>query len=433
MKNTRKVLIIALLSTKALIASQPTVQVESNDVWVNVFIHGIIKPVVTIGDIIKIADQRLKKSRYKFVTKYIRKHNVLHRAQAMQEIGLRQIDMKPNPNNNGSRALVATYKHLKQAIGQDHAKELYYTFGWSGLLSYSSRQKAAYFLHHKLVRLMDQLKNKGLNPKLRIIAFSHGGNVALQLANIEPWNEKQIKLPVDQLITLGTPVHKENDVLVRHPMFKKIYHFYSNSDMAQKVDFLSTQYISSHRRYHPRRCFNLPTKLTQIQVSFSKTPRKRPMVPFDENGKIIYDPNHIEMWSFGWTPRGYDKRMPIFPIPTAGLVPYIIDKLEKTPKLGRNLSLDINPDKETATFTDRYWDTHKTKKTVTVPFLTKKDFDQVKLAAWTRRPDKHQLEDLQRTINQAVRFATRQRKLQKHCSKSLNCGLSNCVPKLYEF
>jgi hypothetical protein len=409
------------------IANPPAAQ----DVIVNVYIHGILKPVMDLGDTIKIAKQKIKRSRYKYATEYIRKHSAMSRVQAMQAVGLVPIQMQVDENNNGSRALVAVFRKLNEIMEIPKVKTYNYTFGWSGLLSYASRQKAAFFLHAKLNRLVRHLRKRGLNPIIKIYSFSHGGNVALQLANFEPWKPNG-KLNIAQLVMLGTPIQHDNDTLILHPMFQSIYHFYSNGDIPQKLDFVSTQYKASYRRFHARKCFELPSKLTQIQIRLSKkTIKQTPEIPSIKHSTTTYDPSHIEMWTFGWTPQGYDRRLPIFPLPVVAITPYLIQAIKDHPHLGTNLVANINPDKARITFTDRNWHDHKLKQVVKVPFLSRKQFREIRQAAWTRRAMAQTNAYVQRIVNNAVRFATRQRQLLTHCAKTLRCPIKY-QPKLQE-
>ncbi len=64
---------------------------------------------------------------------------------------------------------------------------------------------------------------------------------------------------------MAIPVQKETDKYINHPIFEKIYSFYSLADKAPEVDFFSTQYVYSHKKFG-RRGLDLPDKLTQIQT-----------------------------------------------------------------------------------------------------------------------------------------------------------------------
>ncbi len=413
---------LTFLSTSILSANPENLAQTAKpkqEVWVNVFVHGIMYPVVTIGDMVKISRQKLKQSRYKHITKYVRKNTVIHRSQALQGIGLEPIKMEPNPNNNGSRAMVAVFKKLNQYDNKPNCEhDLYYTFGWSGLLSYKSRQRASRFLYEKLIRLVDQLKAKGVEPKLRIISFSHGGNVSVQMANFDPWNKLRSKLTVDELITLGMPIQRENDVLIRHPMFEKVYHFYSIGDIPQTLDFVSTDFTASHRYYQARKCFAIPDKLTQVQVQFSKTNRYKQA--------FTYNPTHIEMWSFGWVPTGYHKKSPLFPFPAAAFATYLVNTIRKNPELSNNLIANIYPDQEKIIFTNLRWKRHSKINQFEVPFLSKQNYNELKQTAWTRRPAETADPSGKKIVNDAIYFATRQRKLHRHCNQELDCQTKSC-------
>ena len=431
MKKIFRIVFLTFFSTSFLSATNH----PSKEICINVFIHGIIRPVVNIGDMIKISRQEIKQSRYKHITRYVRLNNLSSRSQPMQEVGLQPIKMEPGLNNNGSRAIVAVFKKFKmheQNKQFDHDnQDLFYTFGWSGLLSYTSRQKAAQFLYKKLIRLIDQLKKDGFSPKLRILAFSHGGNVTVQMANFDPWNKLKSKLTINEFIALGMPVQKENDALIRHPMFEKVYHFYSIGDIPQKLDFVSTDFSSSHRRYQARKCFTIPEKLTQIQIRFSKNSKIKRPAAYKKSRVTNYDPTHIEMWSFGWSPSGYNQKSPLYPLPAVAIAPYLINLVKNMPELGRNLIADINPNQASVTFSDLQWGNHHKIKDITVPFIPTQAYHEVKQAAWTRRPqDKTKLAD-KKIIKDAIYFATRQRKYHKHCSKILDCASKSCHNHCY--
>lgn len=118
-------------------------------------------------------------------------------------------------------------------IEADHQRfdpEHFYMFIWSGKLCFHEREEAAKSLYIELERLLHTYKNKGLDPAIRIICHSHGGNVALNLAHVKH------TFDVDELILLACPVQNKNKHLITHPMFKNIYAFYSTLDILQVLD-----------------------------------------------------------------------------------------------------------------------------------------------------------------------------------------------------
>lgn len=110
----------------------------------------------------------------------------------------------------------------------------FYYFGWSGQLCFSQRKKAAKDLIKELQKLVKKHKNIiGQPPFLRIIAHSHGGNVALNLAKLQ---SKKAPITIDELVLLACPVQDKTRHLVKQSCFKKVYAFYSASDIFQVID-----------------------------------------------------------------------------------------------------------------------------------------------------------------------------------------------------
>ena len=123
------------------------------------------------------------------------------------------------------------------------SKEHFYTFRWSGTLSFKAREIAGKDLYNDLKLLLKDYKKKyGYYPKLRIITFSHGGNVAL---NVQKPTEKYIeKSEIDSIYTI-----------------------YSTRDVMQVAD----QYILNKRLHSPKRFFKTTRKnCHQIKVLINK-------------------------------------------------------------------------------------------------------------------------------------------------------------------
>jgi predicted esterase len=106
----------------------------------------------------------------------------------------------------------------------------FYLFNWSGKLCFEEREIAAKQLHYDLESLIQSYQKTGINPYIRIIGHSHGGNVALNLAHHK--NSFQI----DELILLACPVQEKTKFLITKPLFKSIYALYSAFDIIQILD-----------------------------------------------------------------------------------------------------------------------------------------------------------------------------------------------------
>jgi len=133
--------------------------------------------------------------------------------------------------NNMSRVA----KGLNQADAKQFPLESLYIFGWSGLLNPTKRKEAANRLYDSLIDLQETIETeKGVKPLYRVITHSHGGNVALLLAEVKKDKKKKIK--IDELVLLACPVQKRTSCYTKNAMFKTMYHFYSPIDLTQVID-----------------------------------------------------------------------------------------------------------------------------------------------------------------------------------------------------
>lgn len=142
--------------------------------------------------------------------------------------------------------------------------EHFYTFGWSGQLSFIGRKKAARDLYQAITTLMtDYTTLYGDAPYIRLIGHSHAGNVILNLAYVM---EEQPVVAIDEIILLATPVQEETEPYIAHACFKKIYAFYSQKDLIQVLDPQSLYKDSKSHKPYSNRAFGHHEKLYQAAV-----------------------------------------------------------------------------------------------------------------------------------------------------------------------
>jgi PGAP1-like protein len=159
--------------------------------------------------------------------------------------------------------------------------EEFYIFGWSGKLRQQEREKAAAVLHEEIIKLRDAYEKKyGCTPTIRIIAHSHGGNVALSMAKLKDHQHPLIK----SLILLACPVQERTKHLICTPMFNHVYSLYSSFDLVQiiapQIRRLCTKYECPHKhhKYHytfmpfSNRIFPTYSHLTQAKVKINDLP-----------------------------------------------------------------------------------------------------------------------------------------------------------------
>lgn len=124
----------------------------------------------------------------------------------------------------------------------------YFLYGWSGLLNLECRKQEAKNLYQQLISLKEHLQKKHPANKITFIthAHSHGANIILHLAEEE--EKKHQRLTFNKLFCYALPVQIETAHLCNHPMFKKIVHIFSEGDIIQTADKLSTKNKQTFRR-----------------------------------------------------------------------------------------------------------------------------------------------------------------------------------------
>ena len=114
-------------------------------------------------------------------------------------------------------------------------KNHFYVFGWTGSISFATRKKMAKRLYKKTSKLIKFYKTSyGYYPKVQIVTFSHGGNIALHLAEYLPFIEgREIDL---DLVLIGCPVQAATENMIGCPCFSRVSVISSNGDVIQRLD-----------------------------------------------------------------------------------------------------------------------------------------------------------------------------------------------------
>lgn len=108
-----------------------------------------------------------------------------------------------------------------------------YAYSWNGKFNFDEVEKAANQLYWSLKDLVAHYKQTyHQDPKIRIMTFSYGGNIALYLTKVPD----ETKLQIDELVIMGFPVSKGISKLCHDPMFKRIFNLYALLDFVQVVD-----------------------------------------------------------------------------------------------------------------------------------------------------------------------------------------------------
>lgn len=344
LKNLRYFCLFLILSCSTLVCGETlTEQSADNHVWVNVFVHGIvsIKPLTTLANFPRFINDDFEDSPYALTINNIRHNPFFYQNQPINAPGLYPIDIE-NCAPGAAACIMARIfdKVTKLNPANAEMKSLYYTYGWSALLSRSARLEDATTFLNQLNVEIDRLRAQGLIPKVRLIGYSHGGTVILKLALAKRLFGITPRFEVEQAYLLGTPIQTDTDYLVADSLFKKVYNIYSRGDRFQKMDMFSGGQFFSERRFTTHcELMQLPRNLTQIELKLLRKPNGngccRTCVESDcccsgpsyKKYRNV-SPGHSELWFFGWTPMHYRKTFPFYPLPVVTFLAYIIDAID---------------------------------------------------------------------------------------------------------
>ena len=126
------------------------------------------------------------------------------------------------------------YRILSQSHSDLFDKNHIYNFGWSGNLGFDLRDKEGELLAKAIEKLAVEYKDLYQEyPYFRVVTFSHGGNIALNLGKYFTLYDQGVHI---DLIMLAPPVQAATKDLVFSKSFTNIYHVFSDGDVVQRID-----------------------------------------------------------------------------------------------------------------------------------------------------------------------------------------------------
>lgn len=391
-RNSALVSVFLLLAVSGWLRSDDTViPTEPQQPWITIFVHGIIsvQHQITFQNLIILLRDDIVGSMYARTVELIRTDPYFYQYHSMQEMGLRKISMLPHVPGAASSALAYAYEANERFAKGFDGDMIFYTFGWSGLISPRMRYIEAEIFFDQLQKELATYHADNIIPKVRIVAYSNGGNLALELGRVALQLCYTQPL-IDELILLGVPVVRSTDYFVASPIFTKVWHLYSKADKVQTLDTFSSETFFSQRTFNDRETFIVPDKVTQVEIQVKRPATHLFDVVFGECRKDVAQtlqfryntlrkasPNHSELWSFGWKYSKHGKHSPFRPLPTAAFVPWITHAVATglPPKTDHAIA-DILTHKEVIIVQDPY-----TKACNVVPFLTLEQLAEVKALA----------------------------------------------------
>lgn len=401
-------------------SSDQHINAPRKKIWVNVFVHGImsIKPHISWSNFMLFMKDEIEGTLYEKTVEIMREDPFFFKNQAMQQIGLHRInsDLKEG-NSSASLAFILDEVGRHYGIEKDN---IYYTYGWTGLLSAKSRYRDARALLVALMDEMRRLREQNFDPRLRIYGYSHGGNVGLNLAAVWKNEFPNIDFSIDELVLLGTPIIADTDHLINEKIFKRVFNLYSKHDRIQPMDMFAPNQVFSDRIFRSRKGLTLPDKLVQIQLKVTRCrkevhscPRRLKLSKQFNDPRVVYgkrnllrdmSPGHVELWFFGWTPLNYRSSFPLYPLPTISFAPVILHharKIAKSISPEHSVVADIRPQHEVILFRQNF--EHRIHSTV--PYVPKHKLDLLSASILQCEPQRYSDDIYKAHIQDAVRSA----------------------------
>ncbi len=216
-----------------------------------VYIHGNVSTHLSILSLPRVFFDTIKpNSLYRKKIEKKRESDHLPEYQLMAEQGFyeisphcfdyfeqKQIDEKSQ--KSAANFIIPAYDFCARSLGSDAHERSYYTFGHLGLLSRKFRKERAHDLYHALCDELTIQKNMYDQVDVDIVTYSHGGNIALYLAEFEQMFKRGLK--VKNLFMVSTPLQPETASLAYSPMFSSVFNCYVDGDRVQGSDTFSTQ------------------------------------------------------------------------------------------------------------------------------------------------------------------------------------------------
>lgn len=389
--------------------------------WITVFVHGSFGSVLSFLSMSQVLHDDLKGSLYRKLNKKMRKNKLFYQDQPMLDKGFSKVnptfEITSTTSNQAAYPIIKAYELVLRETHPKKEINHFYTFGWSGLMSQYRRRYESIRLYNHLTEEIEKFERQGIHPKIRLIAHSHGGNVCLNLAAIKkilvtkdpleshnfsenPDENESIQkmfnilsqfpnkdaatlkkgqkrynyvpnnpyLLIDELIIFGTPIQAETAPFVLSDIFNKIYNIYSEEDLIQQLDVLTTKGYAVNQRIKPE-ILNLvrdKNKITQVKIMYgrtfntsqpaqeiSKIDRQQKIEPESFWSKLLSlgisfskkndDPNHKELWFITWKDKECENDFCIAPLPTVIFTSTILTLLKNNDY--NDVDINLTPEK----------------------------------------------------------------------------------------
>jgi hypothetical protein len=323
----------AMIFIKSLSGTTPA----DKDPWVTIFIHGSMGDTICVKHLIKLFKNDITGSAYKRQTIKRRNEAAWWRYQPAQAVGLRKIHIEKKVQT-AAQLFALLYDEMQQTFFPEQQTIGYYTYGWSGLINHQERVRTGRLLYQELKALIEDLKKTEPRLKVRVIGYSHGANVVLNMSYAHDIDPTPPDFVINEFIMVGAPIQRQTDCQIVSPFFETVYNIYSRSDCVQRLDIFSGVKTLASRKFYSNRCCSVPDKIYQTEVKLTISADKDIKQKNCSKKRINRSPGHIELWHFQelcdcdgdgifepcFESSLYRRHFPLHPVPMAIFIPGII-------------------------------------------------------------------------------------------------------------
>lgn len=367
---------------------------EQREEWINIFVHGAVslRSHLSLKLTGPLLHDKIEGTSYEKDVVKIRRNKYLFTMQAIQDLGLQRINSSIS-TPPGAYAFATLFDTVLKQCQGPRIKNWYYTFGWTGLVSYKRRYFEARILYNQIKEELAKFHAQGRYPKVRILGYSHGANVVLNLTAIRHNEFPHDSFCIEEAILLGAPVSVRSMKLIEFPFFKNIYHLYSKSDLVQLLDIT----VPGHRPVRTFANICLPERLTQIEVKLFGQPLEGPCKRSLRKKVINQSPGHFEFWFFGWALQNYRRNLSIYPLPFGVLAPLFVCAAHAHPHCSRHMVVDVRLEDECIFVSDSCSGIK-----IKLPFMSRQEFVALQKKALSFHPSNPRYRDAYRQLQSAT-------------------------------
>jgi len=362
-----------------------------HDEWINIIVHGSVGSAMEFKYFFTLFKDDVSKTAYHKKTSEHRHDPKWTKNHAAQGLGLKKIDSSAE-HKTAAQLFAQLYDSMQRKFYPDQTCIGSYTYGWSGVVNHKQRCKDAADFYKELKELMQTIKKTHAQIKIRIIAYSHGGNLVLDMAPEHTNDPNPTNFVINELVLIATPVQRETDCYALHPFFERIYSIYSRADCVQKADCFSTAGFFSGRLFCDNsRCpCSKAVQHIELKVTMAANKDLKPGPTTHSKHRIDRSPGHIELWYFAdlceylcngkggsyqpcFESKLYRPYFPLEPLPGALLAPGLIFLLQNNASNCGSIVIDVQPDTGKAIVREK----HTSNKQL-IDFISPKELDQLR-------------------------------------------------------